>query len=44
MTREQAIHDLEVLKEYFIEESSSFPVCLQYAIEVLKGSDPDDTH
>lgn len=36
MTREQAIHDLNVIKELFEEQSSASPLCLEYALEVLE--------
>lgn len=38
MTRSEAIQDLEVIKEYFEQESGgSYPICLEYAIKVLKN-------
>lgn len=36
MTREQAIHDLIVIKEFFEEESGATPMCIEYAIEALE--------
>lgn len=36
MTNEEIIRELNVLKEFFIEQSgSAYPVCLEYAIEKL---------
>lgn len=37
MTREEAIEELKIIKEYFEEESDATPICLEYAIEALKA-------
>lgn len=40
MTMNEAIQDLEAIKEYFEQESGgSYPICIEYAIEVLKKVD-----
>ena len=44
MTRSEAIQDLEIIKEYFEQESGgAYPVCIEYAIEVLKKEDRPQT-
>ena len=40
MTREQAVHDLIVLKEYFEEQSGAVPICIEYVLEMLKERQP----
>ena len=41
MTDEVCVHDLEAIKESFIEQTNgSFPVCLEYAIGRLKSTEP----
>ena len=42
-TKEQAIEDLQSLKEYFMEQTEgSAPMCLDYAIEALKNTQYDE--
>lgn len=36
MTKEQAVHDLNVIKEFFEEKSGATPMCIEYAIEELQ--------
>lgn len=37
MTREEAINDLKVLRDYFMEQSGgAIPLCLEYAITELE--------
>ena len=44
MTRSEAIQDLEAIKEYFEQESGgAYPICIEYAIEVLKGDGQPQT-
>lgn len=40
MTREQAMHDLNVVKEFFEEQSGAVPICIEYALEMLKERQP----
>lgn len=37
MTHEEAVNDLNVIKEFFEQESGAYPVSLEYAINVLKN-------
>lgn len=37
MTREEAVNDLNTIKEFFEQESGAYPVSLEYAIEILKN-------
>lgn len=44
MTRSEAIQDLEAIKEYFKQEcGGAYPICLEYAIKVLKKEDQPKT-
>lgn len=44
MTRSEAIQDLEAIKEYFEQKSGgAYPICLEYAIKVLKKEDQSKT-
>lgn len=40
MKHEDAIKDLETLKEFFEEQSDAYPLSLEYAIEALKKIPP----
>jgi hypothetical protein len=41
MTREQIIHDLRAINEYFLEQSGgSAPVCLEEAIKIIEEERP----
>lgn len=37
MTHEEAVNDLNTIKEFFEQESGAYPVSLEYAIEILKN-------
>ena len=39
MTRKEAIHDLEAIKDYFETESDAAPTCLEFAINYLKADE-----
>lgn len=37
MTREQIVHDLEAIKDYFCEQNEgSAPLCLEEAIKIIE--------
>lgn len=38
MTHEEAVNDLNVIKEFFEQESGAYPISLEYAIKVLKSN------
>lgn len=42
MTREEAINDLNTIKEFFEQESGAYPISLEYAIGVLKNESSAD--
>ena len=42
MTHEEAINDLNAIKEFFEQESGAYPVSLEYAIKVLKKESSAD--
>ena len=39
MDREQAVHDLEVIKEFFEEKGGATPICIEFAVKELKKSE-----
>ena len=42
MTHEEAINDLNTIKEFFEQQSGAYPVSLEYAIKVLKKESSAD--
>ena len=42
MTHEEAVNDLNVIKEFFEQQSGAYPVSLEYAIKVLKSESSAD--
>ena len=38
MTTKQMIEDLETLKQYFTEQTGSYPICLDFAIKKINKS------
>ena len=37
MDNKDVIHDLKLIKDFFEEKSGAYPICLEYAIKVLKN-------